>query len=72
MQSQIKLNSIVQVNQNGKDSWVGCLIQVSEVKSWGVQGYVQLPNFERAYTRLTWDMIDYIGEAVMITNASEN
>jgi len=36
----IKLNSIVQINENGKEGWIGCLVQVSEIRNWGIQGWV--------------------------------
>lgn len=50
--------------------WVGAFLLVTEVKSWGVQGFVHLieshGEAKFAYTRLEWDRIDYIGEATMI------
>jgi hypothetical protein len=65
MDSRIQINSVVQINENGQDGWIGCLVQVSELKSWGIQGWVKLPKSGDAYIRLNWNEIDYIGEAVM-------
>lgn len=65
MDKRVIENSIVQVNENGHDGWVGCLIQVSEVKNWGIQGWVQIPKGGQAYIRLEWNQINYIGHAVM-------
>jgi hypothetical protein len=62
----IKKNSIVQVNEHGQEGWVGCLVQVDEVKPWGIQGWVQIPMQGQAFIRLQNDHIDYIGEAKMI------
>lgn len=59
-------NSVVQINEKGQDGWVGCLVQVDEVKNWGIQGWVKIPRSGDAYIRLEWDVIDYIGQAVMI------
>ena len=65
--NKIKGNSVVQINENFSNSgWVGCLVQVDEVKSFGVQGWVQIPNQGPAYIRLNWEDFEYIGEAVMI------
>lgn len=61
----IKKNSVVQINEKGAEGWIGCFVQVSEVKSWGIQGWVQVPLGGAAFIRLTWDHFDYIGEAIM-------
>lgn len=34
--NNIKINSVVQVNENGGNDWMGCLVQVTEVKSYGI------------------------------------
>ena len=62
----VKVNSVVQINENGGEGWIGCLVQVSEVKSWGVQGWVQIPKGGSAYIRLKWEQIEYIGQAVLV------
>ena len=63
--TRIKENSVVQLNENAQDGWRGCLAQVDEVRSWGVQCWIQIPMQGSAYLRPTWDQIDYIGEAVL-------
>ena len=43
-------NDIVQcVPEHG---WAGCLVVVDEVRTWGIQGFVQVPRGGRAYIRL--------------------
>ena len=64
--SRIKKNSVVQINEHAKDDWVGCLIIVDEVKEWGVLGGIKIPFKGTAYIRVTWNEIDYIGEAVLV------
>lgn len=71
MDDRIIENAIVQVNEKGQEGWIGCLVQVSEIKEWGVQGWVQIPASGQAYIRLKWDEVDYIGQAVMITVKEE-
>lgn len=41
----------------------GCFLIVSEVKSWGVQGYVRVPGGGDAFVRKAWDVLTYIGVA---------
>lgn len=65
-ESIIKVNSVVQINEKGQEGWIGCLVQVSDIKSWGIQGWVQIPMQGSAYIRLKWDVIEYIGEAILI------
>lgn len=36
----MKIGDIVQINPE-KDVFGGCMVVVTEIKSWGVQGYVQ-------------------------------
>jgi sporulation protein YlmC with PRC-barrel domain len=67
----VKVNSVVQINETGPEGWVGCLVQVSEVKSWGIQGWVQLPMQGSAYIRLNWENIDYIGQAILVHSENE-
>ena len=62
----VKENSVVQINEKGQEGWIGCLVHVSEVKSWGVQGFIHIPMKGDAYIRLEWDKIDYIGEAILV------
>lgn len=66
MKENIVKNAVVQVNENGPEGWIGCFVQVSEVKSWGVQGWVQVPKSGSAYIRLPFEQIDLIGHAVMV------
>ena len=65
MDKRIIENAVVQVNDRGQQDWIGCLVQVSEVKGWGIQGFVHIPKRGRAYIRLKWVEINYIGQAVM-------
>jgi hypothetical protein len=64
--SLVKENSVVQINENGQEGWIGCFLQVSEVKTWGIMGWVQIPMGGSAYLRPTWNQIDYIGNAVLV------
>lgn len=63
---RIMPGSIVQVS-NGESEWFGCVVTVEELKSFGVQAYLTVPNTGTAYVRLNWDEIVYVGEAAFVT-----
>lgn len=72
MRELIKVNSVVQINEKGQKGWIGCFVQVSEVKNWGIQGWVQIPMQEgQAYIRVPFGQMDYIGQAVLSLQKSE-
>ena len=57
----VELHDIVQVDPS-KDVFGGCLVVVTEVKNWGIQGYVQNAGADgQAYIRLEWDSFEKTG-----------
>jgi hypothetical protein len=68
---KIKVNSVVQINEKGQEGWIGCLLQVSEVKEWGIMGWVQMPMQGAAYLRVKFEALEYIGQAIMTHSDSE-
>ena len=64
--NDLKRGSIIQANENAK-AWCGTVLIVDEVKPWGVQAFVHIPNNGDAYVRLTPDQFDVLGgEAVLM------
>ncbi len=69
---RIKVGSVVQLNETASSPcYVSCLLVVTEIKSFGVQGYVAIPGdcefpAGQAYLRPKWEAIEYIGEAVLV------
>lgn len=58
----IEINDIVQVNPMLNEVFGGCMVVVTEVKSWGIQGYVQSAGVEgQQYIRLEWDNFEKTG-----------
>ena len=56
-----EVNDIVQVNPS-KDMFGGCMVVVTEVKSWGIQGYVQSAGVEgQQYIRLPYGDFENTG-----------
>jgi hypothetical protein len=57
----IEVNDIVQVDPNF-ETFGGCMVVVTEVKSWGIQGYVQNAGTEGcAYIRLKTESFESTG-----------
>lgn len=68
---RIVVGSVVQLNEHASDDcYVGCLLIVTELKEWGVQGFIPTPKqldapAAQIYLRPKWDAIEWIGTAVM-------
>ena len=61
---------VYQINEkHGRAGWVGAFVMAEEVKPWGIQGFVPIlkdhDTQERAYIRLKFDEIDFIGKAAL-------
>jgi len=63
-----EVGDIVQLNPEkvGNKMFAGCMLIVTEVKTWGVQGYVQGLGENRkpggqAYYRADWDEFEWTG-----------
>lgn len=55
----------------GNPMFAFCMMTVSEVKSWGAQGYVQSLGQDgkpggQAYYRAKWEEMEYVGQALWI------
>jgi len=63
----IEIGDIVQVNPD-KEMFGACMVVVTEVKSWGIQGYVQSAGVQgQQYIRLKFEDIEPTrGKAVWI------
>ena len=73
--STLKSGDIVQIT-NQDHHWFGCLIVVSEPKSFGCQGYISIPkdnvgNVADAYIRLNHADLEVVGHAVLVRGESE-
>jgi hypothetical protein len=61
LNASIKRDDIVQVNPS-KEMFGGCMVVVTEVKSWGIQGYVQSAGVEgQQYIRLKFGEFESTG-----------
>lgn len=54
---------VVQIDPGHDERFGACLLVVTEVKSWGVQGYVKVPAGGRAYYRVEYGAIECVGKA---------
>lgn len=67
----IQPGAVFQITEaHGRNGWIGAFVLATEVKLWGIQGFVHhIDTHEessKVFIRLPWDHIDYIGEAVMV------
>lgn len=65
---EVRIGDVVQIRPEGKGIFPGCFMTVTEVKTWGVQGYILIPVSRDkrpgvAYYRATWETIALIGHA---------
>ena len=63
---------IVQIDPQHDDVFCGCLMIVTEPKSWGAQGYVQVPQKGNAYYRCKFENMEYCGRATWIHEIPED
>lgn len=65
---RIEIGSVVQINAEHDPCFGACFMVVTEVKSWGVQGYVKVPGADGgdAYYRVAFDKVAYIGRAELV------
>jgi hypothetical protein len=68
----IEVGDIVQVNP-GVETFGGCMVVVTELKAWGVQGYVQNAGASgQAYIRLKTENCEPTGgKAVWVVRGEE-
>ena len=67
----LKRGSIIQANENARE-WCGCVLIVDEVKSWGVQAFLHIPNRGDAYIRLPYEAFEILGgEALLMPEVDD-
>lgn len=64
MVNKAKIDDVVQINENHK--WCGAFVYVSEVFSYGIKGFIYIPEKGKAHIRLAESEYEFIGEAVLI------
>lgn len=68
--NKAKVHDIVQVNH--QHEWVGCLIYVTELKSFGIQGFIHVPGEGQAFIRLNEADYEVIGPAALRIQLEDN
>jgi hypothetical protein len=71
-----KVGSVVQINEHhdpgdgSRMGWVGAFVLVTELKGWGVMGFVHHVDTHdksaNAYIRLKWEHIEFVGQATLV------
>ena len=71
-----KAGDVFQITEkHGRKGWIGAFVLATEIKSWGVQGFVaHIVTHEEqqsVYIRLPWSDIEFIGHSVLIPQSKE-
>jgi hypothetical protein len=61
----MEIGDIVQIVDK-KERFYPCLLIVTEVKSWGIQGYLHVPGKGQAYYRIGNGKFVVVGHAVLV------
>ena len=61
----VEKDDIVQVT-NDDNEWFPCLVVVSELKAFGIQGYTSIPKKGQAYIRLKFEDYEKVGTALVV------
>ena len=69
--SEYKVGDVFQITEaHGRMGWVGAFVLATEIKPWGIQGFVpHIATHDRqtqVYIRLKWSDIEYIGHAPLV------
>ncbi|MCK9543756.1 MAG: hypothetical protein M0R03_17185 [Novosphingobium sp.] len=73
----LEKGTIVQIT-NEQHHWFPCLIIVDEIKSWGIRGYITVPNNDRektngnAFIRLNNEEFEIVGKANIVYKGDIN
>ncbi len=62
----IEVHDIIQITENGQEGWIGALLVVSEVNTWGVLAYTKIPTQGDAYLRVPFDQFELVGRALLV------
>jgi hypothetical protein len=63
MNPGIKVGDVVQINPEHDERFGACFLVVTELKSWGVQGYARVPGGGDAYYRVPYEQVHLVGVA---------
>lgn len=67
---ELKIGDIVQIDPAHDDRFGGCLMVVSEPKSFGAQGYFSIPGSSGlAYYRCSFADMEYVGHAEWVNRS---
>ena len=66
-----QVGDVFQINErHGRQGWIGAFVMATEIRKWGIQGFVSHVETHdkqtRAYIRLEWYHVDYVGRAPLI------
>ncbi len=70
----LEVGDVVQIDPEHDPRFGGCLMMVTERKSWGAQGFVAIPHADgpqNAYYRCKYKDMEYVGRASWIPEPTD-
>ena len=63
----LEVGNVVQINPEHDERFAACFMVVTEPKSWGAQGYIQVPGKQgQAFYRCDFENMEYVGRAEFV------
>jgi sporulation protein YlmC with PRC-barrel domain len=60
----IQIHDVMQITPD--HDWGGAFLIVTEVRHWGVIGFVEIPKQGQAYIRIPFEQVEKIGAAIFV------
>ena len=64
------IGAVLQIAPEHSEMFGACFLQATEIKPWGVQGFVRVPGGGNAFVRVKWEHLAVIGMAVWVDSAT--
>jgi hypothetical protein len=69
--SNYRVGDVFQINEkHGRNGLIGSFVLATEIKTWGIQGFVHnidtFDSYSRIYLRLKYDELDLIGHTDLL------
>ena len=60
------IGAVLQIAPEHSEMFGACFLQATEIKPWGVQGFVRVTGGGNAFVRVKWEHLAVIGMAVWV------
>lgn len=64
----VAFGDVIQVDPTKNEMFGFCFVFVTEVRQWGIIGYIPAPDSKHYWLRLKWDHIHWCGQSTFATD----